>query len=399
MTRALDRSALVADHSRADACELRSAWALAKALSPRPLVRVAHATADGEVLNAYPRSHPLDGDVPGTPWAVYLTDARGRFRLLCLDLDSHSCSDSAIAQTALLTGLLRELRVSHVVCASGPAGGRHVWLALVEGVDAALVAALAHLLKAWLPSLDLAPLLNPATGCVRPPGSPHRDGGASRVIEGVLATLRTPTVTRSQIEAIVARLAELAVVTNPDHSATSAARSRPEVARPIAYADGLPYLVGERRPLSASAQDELDDPTSGDLSATMWRVLCAAAAAHWRFADVEAIADRPGLEHVRTLRSEQGRSPRPTRGSASTQAVLRRQWIRAVNSVARMPALTNRADPSMRGPTSSPRSYAECWAARTRRVPGGQAGPAWRSGACSTRCACSIIPTSWLCRC
>ena len=201
-----------------------------------------------------------------------------------------------------------------------------MWLGLRESLDAEVVRALAHLLKAWLPTLDVAPLVNPVSGCVRPPGAPHRLGGCSRVIAGAVTVLTDPTVTTGQVHDLMTRLAEFVQTTTP---AAQAARRRP-----VAEVDGLPFLPGPKRALSASCRALLETPPTCDLSAVLWRVLCGAAAARWRYADVAALADAPGLEHVRTLRSGATRMPRPRRGPASPVAVLRRQWTRAVHAVA-----------------------------------------------------------------
>ena len=138
--------------------------------------------------------------------------------------------------------------------------------------------------------------------------------------------MTNPTVTTGQVHDLMTRLAEFVQTTTP---AAQAARRRP-----VAEVDGLPFLPGPKRALSASCRALLETPPTCDLSAVLWRVLCGAAAARWRYADVAALADAPGLEHVRTLRSGATRMPRPRRGPASPVAVLRRQWTRAVHAVA-----------------------------------------------------------------
>lgn len=300
-------------------------WALTNRISPRRVVRAAAVDADGHPLNSYPLVHPVAGARPWTPWAVHLADADGRYRLLCADLDAKASSETAAVDATRLVGLLAELGIPHLVCASGPMGGRHVWIGLLESLDAEVVRALAHLLKAWLPSLDVAPLVNPTSGCVRPPGAPHRLGGSSRVIAGSAAVLTDPAVTTEQVHALMVRLAEYVQPSTPAQAGRR---------RPVAVVDGLPFLPGPKRPLSASCRALLDATPTGDLSAVLWRVLCGAAAARWRYADVAALADAPGLEHARTLRAGPDRAPRPNRGPASPAAVLRRQWTRAVNAIA-----------------------------------------------------------------
>ncbi|WP_156887429.1 hypothetical protein [Propionicicella superfundia] len=304
------------------------AWSLTARISPRRVVRAAAVDANGQPLNAYPLVHPLAGAQPWTPWAVHLTDPQGRYRLLCADLDAKPSAEAAAADATRLSSVLSELEMPHLVCASGPTGGRHVWLGLHESLDAEVVSALAYLLKAWLPTLDVAPLVNPTSGCVRPPGTPHRLGGVSQVIAGSLRALTDATVTTDQVHALMSRIAE-----NVQLAAPSAA---PPQHRPVAEANGMPFLPGTKRPLSAGCRALLNATPTGDLSAVLWRVLCGAAAARWRFSDIAAIADAPGLEHARTLRAGATRVPRPTSGPASPVAVLRRQWTRAVRTVAEL---------------------------------------------------------------
>lgn len=317
------------------------AWVLTGRISLRAVVRVSVVDADGRPVNAYPLTRPVTGRRPATPWAVHLADQQGRFGLLCADLDAKTPTGDPAADASRLSALLDELGMPHVVCASGPNGGRHVWVGLRERVDAVQVSALAHLLNAWLPTLDTAALLNPSSGCVRPPGSPHRLGGHSTVLKGSLTALTDPTVTGEQVSALIAHLADRVQTTHQHH---------PVGRRPVSVEDGLPFLSGPQRHLSAACRALLATPPSGDLSSVLWRILCGAAAARWRFADLAALADAPGLEHARTLRTGTTRTPRPAVGSSSPGAVLRRQWVRAVDRVAGLtPDRVARSDSSFDG--------------------------------------------------
>ena len=174
-------------------------------------MRVAGVDAYGQVLNEYTGHRRVDGDEPAQPWAVYLAGTDRRFRLLCFDLDAKSAGSApAAARDAdVLCGLLHDVGLDAVVCESGPTGGRHVWTALAESVDAETVATLARLARHVCPSLDLSPLSNAATGCVRPPGAPHRAGGRSTVLSGVLDALTSPTGTAEQVRRLVEALAQL----------------------------------------------------------------------------------------------------------------------------------------------------------------------------------------------
>ncbi|WP_345045066.1 hypothetical protein [Georgenia daeguensis] len=302
---------------------------------------MAAVDAYGATLNLYTGHTPTSAPAPEQPWAVYLTDQQGRFRLVAFDLDAKSDPTAAARDAETIVGLLEAARLPHVVCESGPGGGRHVWLALSEGVAAETVAAMGRLAKTLCPTLDLAPLSNPATGCVRPPGAPHRHGGTSTVLAGSLETLAEPTVTAEQLTAFVATLARLV-----DHHEPV---DEIELHQPVPVdAHGHVYLPGPKRGLpAASAAALAEDAASGDASAVLWRVLIGAAAARWHHEDVAALAaTAPGLEHVRTRRDRGRRAPRPTRGPDSGAAVLRRQWHKAVRYVAATTRTTGHDDPT-----------------------------------------------------
>ncbi|MBN9630064.1 MAG: hypothetical protein J0I18_05585, partial [Actinobacteria bacterium] len=162
-------------------------WALTRALSPRDTVRVAvpedHA---GTWSNLYATVAAIAGPRPDGPWAMYLAD-RGGYRFLCFDLDAGR--GNAAHDAGRLSLWLDELNIDHLVAVSGPAGGRHVWISLEEATDPRLIRELADLTGSLLPSLDKGPLSNPDTGCVRPPGAPHRHGGESMLERGAIATL------------------------------------------------------------------------------------------------------------------------------------------------------------------------------------------------------------------
>src|SRR3954468_21717844 len=126
----------------------------------------ANRDAAGAALNAYRGESPVDGPPPGRPYAVYLADADGDYWLLGCDLDSGR--GPVRADLVELRARRARAGLPHLVGASGPGGGRHVWIGLAEAVPAPLVARLADALAARLPSLDTAPLRNPRTGSPAP---------------------------------------------------------------------------------------------------------------------------------------------------------------------------------------------------------------------------------------
>lgn len=313
------------------------AWSLTRALSPRPTVRVARADASGTVLNQYGTHRRTTAGIPVYPWALYLAGSDHRYRLLAFDLDAKTpdTATAAARDAQTLTGLLEDAGLPPVVCASGPSGGRHVWTAVSDSVDADTVAKLARLARHLCPTLDLAPLTNPATGCVRPPGAPHRAGGTSTVISGDLDALLNPTGTASSVRGLVEHMATLIGAAEPAGSL--------EAHRPLPLDDhGHPYLPGPQRDLPAASKAALnEDAASGDASAVLWRVLIGAASARWKHADVAAlVVSYPGMEHLRTYRLSTGsRTQRVGRAATETAAILTRQWAKAVAHVAVSPRL------------------------------------------------------------
>ena len=219
-------------------------------------MRVAAIDADATVLNAYTGRHRVDQDAPELPWAVHLAGRDQRFRLLAFDLDAKTDPSPAHRDAGVLAGLLEEIGIAHVVCESGPSGGRHVWVALAGSVDADTAATLARLARHVCPTLDLAPLTNPVTGCVRPPGAPHRDGGHSTVLHGDLSTLTARTTTPEQVRALVSRLAQLV-----GDAAEPTATVAPSTPLPVDQHGHL-YLPGPRRALPPVSQHALHDQTA-----------------------------------------------------------------------------------------------------------------------------------------
>jgi hypothetical protein len=307
------------------------AWAITAAISPRPTVRVAAFNEDGNALNSYPPQHitPVTAAAPEQPWAIYLTDVEHAYWMLCFDLDGKTseAAKAADQETAELSQLLTDAGLDPVICQSGPQGGRHIWIALREGVSAELVHRLARLAKALFTTLDLSPIMNTAAGCVRPPGAPHRNGGRSTVIYGDLDSLKCPIATQADVALAVEHLAQLV----NDRAATE--RTDTFSADTVQDDRKHPHIPGIKRPLTPAAVAALQaDASTDDASAVLWRVLTAAADAHWQYSDVARFLETaPGLEHART-RNENG--CRIARTPDERKRVLRRQWDRAVAYIA-----------------------------------------------------------------
>jgi len=345
------------------------AWALTGAVSPRPLVRVADVDAYGTAVNTYTRRARTAGARPDAPWAVYLTDQTGSFRLLAFDFDA--AKGDPAADAAVLCGWLEAAGLPHLLTRSGPSGGRHVWLALAEAVPAGVVDILARLVRSRLPSLDIAPLSNPVTGCVRLPGAPHRAGGSSTVLAGDLSALTAPTVTTAD----VARLVDTLAAGHRPEPLDPSIPGDPAVALPVDRAGRL-YLPGVRRQLPAGSAQALDvDATEMDANRVLCRVLNGAAAARWRCADIAPlVAQCPGLEHVRSQGQGPG-VPRRVRSPDECRAVLARQWDRAVRWVAAHPRASNLDDPTFEPRAAALADLVEATQTRADATAGRWAGP------------------------
>jgi len=346
-------------------------WALTRRVSPRAVVRLAVADDAGRPQNLYPDLASIDGPAPRLPWAVPLTDEHRRFHLVAFDLDLGHGDGDVIRDTQQLTGWLNQLRIEHTVAQSGPSGGRHVWLSLHEPATAELVSNLADHAAGALPTLDLSALKNPTWGSMRPPGAPHRSGGHSVVLSGPDEPLR-PAVTAEQLARLTFVIAAAADARQPRPDPLPASGPLP------VDADGHRYLPGPRRQLPAGSARALDAvPT--DASAAAFTVLLGAARARWHLSDILSVLDRPGLEHLRSERTDSGRAQRSPR---ERQRLLARQWDKTIAAVLRTPDTVIAADdPTFPGRAAAITAHVHAVQTRADAAPGRwttRTGPATR---------------------
>jgi hypothetical protein len=302
-------------------------WEYTRHIAVRDHVRKAAGEADGRVransANNYPLHHQLGPESPETPWYIHLADLAGLFRLLCFDFDGKTAGRvdpdlmaEAADQCDSLSQLLDELAIAHLVCESSATGGRHLWIALLDGATVSVTSMLADQAAANYPRLDHGMLRNASTGGARPPLSPHRDGSSSRALRGSLDTLLVPSTTTAQLQRLTQALAERRPA------------SRPELTVPT----GAP--VASHRPhreLSRWGQAHMATANGGsNPSWTGFMCLLAAASAGWSLPDVKQAAQTaPGMEHYRTRNAGDGRRRR--RSTSEAHARLERQWAKALN--------------------------------------------------------------------
>ncbi|MCS3789955.1 hypothetical protein HNP11_004153 [Tsukamurella ocularis] len=275
----------------ADTALLAKFW---RRWSPRRTVRV-----DRDAVHEY-RSAPWPsgtGAPFAAPTACYLAGRDDKYRLLAFDFDAPKFgADAAATDSAILARVLDGLDVPYLVVRSGPAGGVHVWVRLDSaGVDAAAVDQLARALAAHLPTLDVSPLTNADTGCVRIPGAPHRHGGHA-----------VPTVRGDELAAILQAMDRRpAPVELVDWlHARFPTRDRETAAPPtlnIVGAGAGAHVDRVRTDLSAATCALLTTPipAGADRSSVAWRVLLGMAASGWAWRDVLAQLHEPGLVRVR----------------------------------------------------------------------------------------------------
>ena len=158
-------------------------WALtAPAIAAFGRVRVAR---DGRQFRRSWEQRLDPARRPTLPAAVRTYDASGETQAVTFDLD---CKKKATRGAVLrdcerLTSWLGEAGCSYLVDES-VSGGRHVYVLLDHKVSHAELAPLARHLRSTgaLPTLDPSPLVNLTEGCIRTPGSTHRDGGHQRLV-------------------------------------------------------------------------------------------------------------------------------------------------------------------------------------------------------------------------
>jgi len=346
-------------------------WALTRRVSPRAVVRLAVVDDAGRPQNLYPDLASIDGPAPDLPWAVPLTDEHRQFHLIPFDLDLGHGDGNVIRDTRQLTGWLNQLHIEHTVAQSGPSGGRHVWLALSEPATAELVSTLADHAAGALPTLDLSALKNAAWGSMRPPGAPHRSGGHSVVLCGPDEPLR-PAVTAEQLARLTFVIATAAAARQPRPAPLPAGGPLP------VDPDGHRYLPGQRRQLPAGSARALHAvPT--DASAAAFTVLLGAARARWHLSDILRVLHRPGLEHLRSERTDSGRVQRSPR---ERQRLLTRQWDKTIAAVQRTPDTVIAADdPTFPGRAAAITAHVHAVQTRADAAPGRwttRTGPATR---------------------
>ncbi|MGY2092783.1 hypothetical protein [Nocardia gipuzkoensis] len=292
------------------------------------------------------RARTLTRKLPDQPAAVPIY-RDGRTRLLALDFDSNR--DCPVAVDRDVERCLQWLREAggRAITDHSTSGGRHILIPLPLGdtLDPIEAETLVRALAARLPSLDITPILNPATGCITPPGSRCKQGGYRR-LDGSLDDALDTLTTRSA-PGFIARLRHL--VAGTAHEVTTAReacaiprapRAADDITRELRLWEGegerarLRAEYRRRSPLSPTIQGFARDGAAPadrrwttragrlDRSAARQSVLAAALVRGYSYLDVQAQLPAAGG-------SWRGFADAYLRYGRGADAAMRRDWISA----------------------------------------------------------------------
>lgn len=305
-------------------------WALTRELSVRDTIRVYTRTAGAYTNTTRETSMSKQ---PLGPWAMYLA-WNNNYQYLVFDIDNHTNNPAqADKDAAGLQELLDTHGIEYVLCSSSANGGYHIWIALLDSISAQLARDIALAARRVYPSVDPTCMLNPTTGCVRPPLSPHWKKGASRILTGDLNALLEPTVSEQQILDLLDSLTSLSQALPAD----TTGEDKP--AEQHIDQHGLPFIPGTLRPLSPAAISALNTPVSPttDTSARLYQITLAAVRAHWTYSQytdyINAHEQLPGLIHAFTRNNHGTRIPRDNKGANSMRSVIARMWRKAYTTI------------------------------------------------------------------
>ncbi|WP_280310274.1 hypothetical protein [Nocardia abscessus] len=292
------------------------------------------------------RARTLTRKLPDQPAAVPIY-RDGRTRLLALDFDSTRGGPAAVdREVERCLGWVREAG-GRAITDHSTSGGRHILIPLPLGdtLDLAEAESLVRALAARLPSLDITPMLNPATGCITPPGSRCKQGGYRR-LDGSLDDALDALTARSA-PGFVARLRHL--VAGTAHEVTTARgacaiprapRAADDITREVRLWEGegegarLRAEYRRRSPLSPTIEGFARDgaaPADGrwttragrvDRSAARQSVLASALVRGYSYLDVRAQLPAAGG-------SWRGFADAYRRYGRGADAAMHRDWISA----------------------------------------------------------------------
>ncbi|MFG6197788.1 hypothetical protein [Nonomuraea sp. JJY05] len=326
--------------------EAAQAWAaLAPLIAQAP--RVRHS-ADGGLNFPARYERPLTTRHPNRPTTVPTFDRRtGTGRLLVLDHDVSRAHALGVANPAARVAAEAAAAIAAVERCGGraipdvsPSDGRHTYVLFARPVPWTDLHRVACALAVRFPTIDVAPMNNPA-GQIRIPGSPHKvkDGRPTGFMRLTIPLAEAVAIAEQPCSMRVWELLhdELAVELGA-YSPTPGGRSTAETGRPVVAGggwmvedeDGMPWLPrprGRRAPRPDLGQRARTGDWSGYDSRSECRlaILNSLAAAGWRFCQVVEEMERGIFGGLAVLLEKKAARDR--------ERALRADWREAVTSV------------------------------------------------------------------
>lgn len=297
------------------------AWAaFAPLLAGVARVRLGVRRAGGKV--AYPAAHEraLTDALPSRPAAVRVYGPDGCCQALCLDFDAKGRFRGGDAERdrAIALRLFSELGLRVIVDRS-PTGGFHIYIPLDFRLPMAEARDLVEAMARRFRSLDPAPHQSAASGCIRPPGSPHASGGHQELDMPPAVALWAASVPNTKDE-----LASLQGVLEWEIRAVRQARQSAQVMDldVDVVRIGDPSPISERL-LEIARHGRWDVSRYGDdRSAARQAVITGCAAAGWLVSDVLKRIEDGSWPGLAGMYSRYG-------GRAAAVAAVRRDFARA----------------------------------------------------------------------
>lgn len=144
-------------------------------IAGRPRFRTLNASGE-----YHPRNERVISDTsPARPAAVMIYSETGTASTICLDFDAKHAS--MLRDLEECQSWLNSLDVLYVVDCS-VSGGHHVYVPLADALDCQLARFLVERLGMWWDSLDPSPHRVAKHGCIRVPGSRHKNGGYQELV-------------------------------------------------------------------------------------------------------------------------------------------------------------------------------------------------------------------------
>lgn len=292
-------------------------WSLSPLIAGRDRVRVGRFNGRRKKWE-YPASgeRDLTAVVPSAPAAVMLYDSRGLCRTLVIDVDVEGVDGVDLVHEVLW--LLQHVGANTVVDRS-PAGRHHVYVPLRDGLSVQDASELARAFAKRFVGVDPMPHITGAvSGCIRTPGSVHKDGGVQELVTDFQAARRALLVRNGSdvVAGLREALSEEIALVRREAMALAAPSAGGEDA--VVEAAFTGRVLSERLVVLAR---EGDFVSAGYRSASEGRmaVLCGAVRAGMSYADV-------------VMRIEDGRWPGLASlfSSAVQRArLLNREWRKA----------------------------------------------------------------------